>query len=123
MKGAIAACKDVPCFRDKRYATLWELSGLRTGLSAISSAFVSVDPGAISPRHWHDATEEIYMIVSGCGMIYLGESTQRVSPGDCVSIPLGLVHAIGNPGPEPLLMWVATSPPYDERDDFEVEAQ
>jgi mannose-6-phosphate isomerase-like protein (cupin superfamily) len=107
--------------RDPRYATLWELSGPQTGLSLISAAFVEVDPGATSPRHWHEQTEEIYAIVEGSGVMYLGEEVLPLCPGDCVSIPTRLIHAIGNTGAMPLRMWVVTSPPYTEDDDFEVE--
>ncbi len=119
MKGAILSAQNVAPFRDDRYATLWELAGPPSGLFTISAAFVTVDPGKTSPRHWHEDTEEIYMIVSGSGVMYLGDVVQPISPGDCVSIPLRVEHAIGNLGSEPLTMWVATSPPYDENDDFE----
>ncbi|MEA3011709.1 MAG: hypothetical protein QOD42_254 [Sphingomonadales bacterium] len=121
MKGGISCANDVTAFRDDRYATLWELAGPPSGLRTMSAALAIVDPGKTSPPHWHEATEEIYMIVSGSGLMYLGDAVRHVSSGDCVSIPVGLVHAIGNPGPEPLTMWVATSPPYDEQDDFEID--
>lgn len=105
--------------RDERYATLWEMAGPETGLVSISAAFVAVDPGKTSPLHHHEQTEEIYMVTSGTGVMYLGDERREVTAGDCISISTGIVHAIGNPGPEVLEMWVATSPPYCEKDDFE----
>ena len=107
--------------RDPRYATLWVLGGPDTGLKTLSAAFVAVDPGAVSPLHWHALTEELYMIVSGWGVMHLDGEDFPVGPGDSISIPLGVVHAIGASGTEPLTMWVATSPPYTDDDDFEVE--
>jgi mannose-6-phosphate isomerase-like protein (cupin superfamily) len=107
--------------RDERYATLWEMAGPETGLASISAAFVAVDPGKTSPLHHHERTEEVYMIVRGTGVMHLGEERQVIAAGDCISIPIGLVHAIGNPGPEVLEIWVATSPPYCEEDDFELD--
>jgi mannose-6-phosphate isomerase-like protein (cupin superfamily) len=112
----------VPALRDPRYATLWELGGTPTGLKALSAAFVEVDPGAASPRHWHQKTEEMYLIVSGKGIIHLNGEDLPVAAGDSISIPIGVVHAIANPGSRPLTMWVVTSPPYADEDDFEVES-
>lgn len=107
--------------RDPRYATLWEVSGPQTGLSLLSAAFAEVDIGATSPRHWHEQTEEMYLILSGTGVMILGDDRVPVGPRDCVSIPIRLVHAIGNTGTVPLRMWVVTSPPYTDGDDFEVD--
>lgn len=107
--------------RDPRYATLWELGGPDTGLKAVSAAFVAVDPGAVSPLHWHQKTEEMYFVTAGRGVMHLDGEELPVRPGDSISIPIGVVHAIGNPGDVPLTFWVVTSPPYAEEDDFEVE--
>jgi len=114
---------NVTPLRDPRYATLWELGGPDTGLKTLSAALVSVDPGAVSPRHWHHMTEEMYLITAGRGVVHLDGQDLPVRPGDSISIPPGVVHAIGNPGRGPLTMWVVTSPPYTEGDDFEVDEQ
>lgn len=120
MSAAVLNLGRVAQLRDPRYATLWELAGPNTGLSLLSAAFVEVDPGATSPLHWHAKTEEIYMIVEGRGLMYLGGQVVSVSSGDCVTIPTRVVHAIENSGNAPLRMWVVTSPPYTDNDDFEI---
>lgn len=104
--------------RDPQYANLWELAGPQTGLSLLSAAFFEVDVGATSPRAWHEKTEEIYMIVEGKGVMYIGEMEMPIRAGDCISIPLRHVHAVANTGTTPLRMWVVTSPPYSEDDDI-----
>lgn len=121
MSRLILSRGDVQPLRDPRYATLWELGGPDTGLNCLSAAFVTVDPGAVSPRHWHEATEEMYLVVAGQGVMHLDGADYPVGPGDSISIPIGIVHAIGAVGPEPLILWVVTSPPYTEDDDFEIE--
>ncbi|CAN1527953.1 {ManC} Mannose-6-phosphate isomerase [Rhabdaerophilaceae bacterium] len=121
MSGTVLSTEGVASVRDPRYATLWELSGPQTHLALLSAAFVEVDPGSTSPLHWHAVTEEIYMIVAGTGEMYLGDDVIKITAGDCVSIPTRTVHAIGNSGVLPLRMWVVTSPPYTEGDDFEIE--
>lgn len=122
MSPLILRRRNVTPLRDPRYATLWELGGPDTGLKALSAAFVTVDPGAVSPRHWHEKTEEMYLITAGRGVMHLDGENLPVRPGDSISIPVGVVHAIGNSGHAPLTFWVVTSPPYAEEDDFEVEA-
>ena len=121
MDKLITNIRGVAQMRDPRYATLWELAGSQTGLTLLSAAFVEVDIGAASPRHWHEKTEEIYMIVEGKGIMHIDDQLLPIGPGDCVTIPVRLVHAIDNTGTTPLRMWVVTSPPYTDGDDFEVE--
>jgi mannose-6-phosphate isomerase-like protein (cupin superfamily) len=81
--------------RDDRYATLEEMAGPQTGLFKLSAAYVVVDSGRTSPRHWHASTEEIYAVVSGRGVMSIGNRNFEVSVGDCISIPVNTVHAIG----------------------------
>lgn len=120
-KNLVSRRDDSPTLRDEGYATFWEMGGPRNGLVKMSAAFFVIDAGATSPRHFHRYTEEQYLVVDGRGVMHLGEDAIAIGPGDCVSIPLGIVHAITNPGPEPLALWVLTSPPYDVDDDIVVD--
>lgn len=106
--------------RDERYGTVYELAGSMTGLSGLGFAWVEVDIGASSPAHFHKKMSEIYHIVQGVGVMTLGGDEFSVSPGQCISIPPGVVHSIRNSGDAPLGFFCATSPSYSEEDDFEV---
>ena len=108
--------------RDPRYGTLVELAGPATGLCQMGVAWVEVDIGATSPAHWHEQTEEVYSVIEGQGTMYLDGEVFAVTRGDVISIRRGVVHAIKNPGPEPLRLIVATAPGYDEADDHETGA-
>lgn len=103
------------------YGTIWELAGEATGLPGLGLAFVEVDVGAESPRHFHKEMSEIYHILEGTGDMWLGDERIVVHPGDTVSIVPRVLHAIGNPGPGPLRFIVVTSPAYDEADDIVVD--
>jgi oxalate decarboxylase/phosphoglucose isomerase-like protein (cupin superfamily) len=87
---------------------------------------VTVPPGAVEGTHQHIGTEELYYIVSGSGLAYLGEddmpgtenhaTVERwiyglgpqpckevpVSPGHVIFTKSGGIHGIRNPGTEPL---------------------
>ena len=87
---------------------------------------VTVPPGAVEGTHQHIGTEELYYIVSGTGMAYIGEGNAPdtenlhtvdrwiyglgpqpckevpVSPGHVIFTKSGGIHGIRNPGTEPL---------------------
>ena len=45
--------------------------------------------GAAVGRHHHLETEEIYYILSGSGLMTVGDETRKVEAGDAIFIPLG----------------------------------
>ncbi|HVV61675.1 MAG TPA: cupin domain-containing protein [Pseudolabrys sp.] len=122
MANAVRRFSQAMHLRDPRYGVVVELAGPATGLASMGVAWVEVDIGAISPAHWHEKTEEVYAIIEGQGEMYLDGEGFSVTEGDVISIKPGVVHAIKNPGPEPLRLIVATAPGYDEADDHEVGA-
>ncbi|GAC1363405.1 MAG: hypothetical protein NVSMB32_04950 [Actinomycetota bacterium] len=87
---------------------------------------VTVPPGVVEGTHQHIGTEELYYIVSGTGIAYVGENdapgTENlktvdrwiyglgpqpckevpVSPGHVIFTKSGGIHGIRNPGTEPL---------------------
>jgi mannose-6-phosphate isomerase-like protein (cupin superfamily) len=87
---------------------------------------VTVPPGAVEGTHQHIGTEELYYIVSGTGIAYVGKGdapgTENlntvdrwiyglgpqpckevpVSPGHVIFTKSGGIHGIRNPGTEPL---------------------
>ena len=106
--------------RDPRYGVVHELAGSLTGLPQLGFAWVEVDAGATSPAHFHKLTSELYHIVEGRGTMILDGREHGISPGDCVSIAPGIVHAIRNDSTQPLRFFCATNPSYDPDDDYEI---
>jgi oxalate decarboxylase/phosphoglucose isomerase-like protein (cupin superfamily) len=88
---------------------------------------VTVPPGKVEGTHQHIGSEELYYIVRGKGVAYLGESDDPamaafpvversifglnpkkcrkvdVAPGSVIFTKSGGVHGIENPGAEPLV--------------------
>ncbi|GEN07666.1 hypothetical protein MFU01_27030 [Myxococcus fulvus] len=56
------------------------------------------------PLHFHLANEEAYLILSGTGLLRLGDSTLPVKAGDYVALPPGAqsAHQLLNDGTETL---------------------
>jgi NAD(P)H-dependent FMN reductase/mannose-6-phosphate isomerase-like protein (cupin superfamily) len=88
-------------------------------LHKLDLAIASVHPGAVSPAHYHQQTEEIYFVTEGVGEMTIDGVTTAIGPGDCIRIPTYAVHSI-RAGDAGVRFVVVTSPPYAEGDDHEV---
>lgn len=89
---------------------------------AQSLAEATVPPGGSTERHFHRASEELYLFTAGAGVLELGEERREVRAGDCVVIAPGTVHGLDNPGSDPLVLLCACSPPYSHEDTVLVDA-
>lgn len=81
-----------------------------------SFAEATVAPGAKTALHRHGATEEIYHITGGCGVMTLGGDKFEVALGDSICIPPGTPHCIENTGAVALTILCACSPAYSHED-------
>jgi mannose-6-phosphate isomerase-like protein (cupin superfamily) len=73
-------------------------------------------PGKATQLHRHAATEELYHITSGTGLMTLGDKLIAVGPSDTVLIPPGTAHKIEATGDEPLRILCCCSPAYSHED-------
>jgi mannose-6-phosphate isomerase-like protein (cupin superfamily) len=78
-----------------------------------SVALATIPAGKSSINHYHPVVEESYYLLSGEGVMDLGEETTGVAGGDIVLIPPGVSHKITNSGSEVLRMLVVCVPPWD----------
>jgi len=62
----------------------------------------SLEPGQGVPLHFHNDLEEIYYILSGYGMMTIGDEKQEISRNDVVYIPTTAQHTLTNTGNVPL---------------------
>lgn len=75
-------------------------------------AKLTVPPGASIGTHRHEREDEVYLILSGCGIVSDGTTETRVAAGDAVLTGKGESHAVRNDGSEPLeiVAFIATYP-------------
>ncbi len=65
------------------------------------------EPGAIVGFHEHTDNEEVYFIMSGCGVYTEGNDSLPVSAGDIMLCRKGCSHGIENSGKEILVIGAA----------------
>jgi mannose-6-phosphate isomerase-like protein (cupin superfamily) len=83
---------------------------------AQSLAEAKLDPGQVTERHYHRASEEIYFLLDGTGVLEIDGQLRDVQPGDAVLIPPGTWHQIR--ALEPLRFLCCCSPAYSHSDTF-----
>src|SRR5215216_7031960 len=69
-------------------------------------------PGkAVTPHH-HNQLEEIYYILSGHGLMTVGEETREVGAGDAVYVPRGHKHTLENTSADAIKLLVVCGPAF-----------
>ncbi len=71
--------------------------------------WVDVAPSMKQVVHQHPETQ-VYVIISGTGIMQVGKQREFVSPGDCVFIPSNEPHGIENTGKVTLTYVSAATP-------------
>jgi mannose-6-phosphate isomerase-like protein (cupin superfamily) len=80
----------------------------------------SLLPGERIPPHYHPDFEEIYYVLSGYGLMSIGEEKQEISRGDVVYIPAPAPHTLMNTGNVPLrFVTVSVRIAKDKKDDVQ----
>ena len=82
--------------------------GDEVGLKNIGIHLISIAPGDKSTEfHMHRYEEEAIYVLSGRGTEVIGDTKQRVGPGDFIGFPAaGVAHETINDGTEPLVCLV-----------------
>ena len=81
-----------------------------------SLAEAIIAPGQETQRHRHHASEELYHITQGEGLMMLGDESFTVKPGDTICIPPGTTHNIMNTGNSELKILCCSAPAYSHED-------
>ena len=115
-RGIVRRGEQAP-FTTKDGSTVQELAHPSfVAVEHLSLAEATVPAGSETIRHRHARSEEIYAFTSGRGEMSVGDDRFEVAAGDTVAIPPGTPHKLWNPGPDPLVLICACSPPYSHED-------
>lgn len=77
-----------------------------------SFEYVRLEPGGTVGKHRHSRTEEVYIVISGQGVLEVDGEDVVMNPGDTVITPLNGVHAFRNSGDGPVeFLVIETVPP------------
>ncbi len=85
---------------------------------AQSLAEATLEPAQATERHYHERSEEIYLVTKGSGELEVDGETRRIRPGDAILIPPGAWHTLENNGTSELIFLCMCSPPYSDGDTF-----
>jgi mannose-6-phosphate isomerase-like protein (cupin superfamily) len=108
----VASRDELHAFTTKDGSTIREFH--HTALQSLAEA--SLAPGQTTQRHYHRASEEIYVVLDGDGELEIDGETRRVGPGDAALIPAGAWHEIT--ARSPLRFLCCCAPPYSDDDTF-----
>jgi uncharacterized cupin superfamily protein len=63
----------------------WQMLGPAAGTKGVGVNRVRVAPGKLpTPPHSHGASEEVYFVLGGSGLLWQDDEVYEVRPGDCV---------------------------------------
>jgi mannose-1-phosphate guanylyltransferase len=79
---------------------------------------ITVNPGAKLSVQMHHHRAEHWVVVSGIGQVTNGDKTYLLSENESTYIPIGVVHALENPGKVPLELIEVQSGSYLGEDDI-----
>lgn len=100
-------------FTTKDGSTIREF--LHTPSQSLAEAMLA--PGQATRRHYHRASEEIYFLLDGAGLMEVDGEELSVTPGDAVLIPPGAWHTL-RAGPDGARLLCMCAPPYSHEDTF-----
>jgi mannose-6-phosphate isomerase-like protein (cupin superfamily) len=105
--------RDAPPFTTKDGSTIREY--LHTEGQSLAEA--TLEPGQATLRHYHERSEEIYLILDGGGELEVDGDVRTVGPGDAILIPPGAWHQLTAVGRGATLLCCCV-PPYSDDDTF-----
>ncbi len=109
-------CSDVPVLSNSGVESHQLLFPENSSSTRVTITKVILGPGAINPRHRHDASEQIWVAISGSGSLLLGEArTLPFLEGDVVRFADGEMHGLENTGSVDFVYLSVTSPPINFR--------
>jgi quercetin dioxygenase-like cupin family protein len=100
------------------------LSPRNSASSRLTITRVVLQPGATNARHRHDASEQVWIALSGSGILLLaGDATLPFAEGAVVRFVEGEIHGLHNAGPETFEYLAVTAPPLDFRAAYATQDQ
>jgi mannose-6-phosphate isomerase-like protein (cupin superfamily) len=108
----VAARDELDAFTTKDGSTIREYH--HTSLQSLAEATLA--PGQSTQRHYHRASEEIYLVLEGEGHLEIDGDRRRVGAGEAALIPAGAWHEIV--AVSPLRFLCCCAPPYSHGDTF-----
>lgn len=89
-----------------------------SAITQCSLAEETLPPGRSVTPHRHRQIEEIYYVVSGQGLMTVGDESREVEAGDAIYIPRGQRHILENTGVDPIKLILICGPAFFYEDEI-----
>ena len=110
------AARDIKVFSNSGVESQQLLFPENSSSSRVTITRVTVAPGASSPVHRHETSEQVWVALSGEGTLLLGDGqTRPIRAGDVVRFADGDLHGIENTNALPFVYMAVTAPPINFR--------
>ena len=77
------------------------------GIQTLDPRLVRIPPGRNNERHKH-AHESLFVVLSGTGVVHIGDAELPVAAGDIAFVPRWVLHQTVNTGEEDLVLLAVT---------------
>ncbi len=67
-------------------------------------ARVTLKPGETNNLHTHKDAEQVYFVLTGDGVVQVGDERQEASAGDAIFLPAGVPHGFFNTGTKTVIL-------------------
>ncbi len=95
--------RDMPVLRDTYYL----IDRLKGPSRRLTSGHTTIYPTGTTTSHAHDDMEEIYYVLSGEGVMVVGDDEFPIKQGDALYVPPGEYHTTRQAGILPLtVLWM-----------------
>jgi mannose-6-phosphate isomerase-like protein (cupin superfamily) len=103
----------------ERTISIYEAVGLTAAIrdERLSIAKTIMRPGTAAERHYHQESEEIYLVLNGSATMVIDDARFSIAAGDVVAIQPREVHQVITGEGEQIEFLAITVPPY-RPDDF-----
>jgi mannose-6-phosphate isomerase-like protein (cupin superfamily) len=87
--------------------TYFLIDGGNSPSKRLTMGYTTIYPTGTTTGHAHDDREEVYFVISGEGIMVIGEDEFAIKPGDGLYVPPGVYHTTKQTGNQPLtVLWV-----------------
>lgn len=87
--------------------TYYLIDNTNSDSKRLTMGYTTIYPTGTTTGHVHDDREEVYFVISGEGVMVIGEERFDIKPGDGLYVPAGLFHTTLQKGNQPLVvLWV-----------------
>lgn len=90
---------------------IYELIGIDAGkTNDVSVVYLELPPNALTPKHYHPNTTEIYYVLKGKSQLLIKDTLREINKHDVILIEKNSIHQLTNHSDETLHLLTISTP-------------